>query len=491
MSILDFFRKKQTKNVENHIIEKDTTISNEEPVNTEVSRSLLDGKIKIEQYLHPDIKDLVWIKDGRFRNYTPIHTGSSIRETVFGMLNISPSEDDIEEPSLIYTTLPVSFPKDKTQIPRPPSSPCYSWLSPEQKGIYLELLQNPYNGDIDIGYVFILYYGLERQLLYGDAEKPMDVILKLRDVHKHKSFQKYSANAIILFSLINGKDENIRKFMNSLDKDFEYLFSDNLYLLCSYTADLPLNAKDIMRMAKTFEFTNNTYIKKYPEIFSKHMEDILKEKINTNTVDLKQYLNIKEIKKMPTIEDFLFINNSLANKLIPLPDVCQSFKLKRDMNIFLEMAHDRVKEEVTTLRKEGKIQPEPKREKKEIDFDKELITKAFERYKEKIIGVNELLGIRDFHDNFEKYSNMLREGQSLEKIDVSKAIVMYLALLGETTAPGSTYWERPMILLERIKMYDEALFICERAQDIAIMTNFGMGDFEVRLERLRKKCNKK
>ena len=492
MSILDFFRKKRTEKIEDDITEKDdTSVINEQPVNKEVSRSLLDGKIKIEQYLHPDIKDLVWIKDGRFRNYTPIHTGSSIRETVFGMLNISPSEDDIEEPSLIYTTLPVVFPKDKTQISRPPYSPCYRHLSPEQKGIYLELLQNPYNGDIDIGYVFILYYGLERQLLYGNTEKAIDVILKLRDVHKHKSFQKYSANAIILFSLINGKDENIRKFMNSLDKDFEYLFSDNLYLLCSYTADLPLNAKDIMRMAKTFEFTNNTYIKKYPEIFSKHLEDVLKEKINTNIVDLKQYLNIKEIKKMPTIEDFLFINVSLANKLIPLPNVCQSFKLKRDMNISLEMAHDRVKEEIAILRKEGKIQPEPKKEKKEIEFDKEMITKAFERYKEKIIGVNELRGLRDFDDNFEKYSNMLREGQSLEKINITQAIVIYLALLGETTAPGSTYWERPMILLERLKMYDEALFLCERAQDIAIMPNVRMGDFEVRLERLRKKCNKK
>ena len=180
MSILDFFRKKQTKNVENHITEKDTTISNEEPVNTEVSRSLLNGITNIDEYLHPDIKALVWIKDGRFRNYTPMHTGSSIRETVFGILKFSPSEEDFEEPSLIYTTLPVVFPKDKTQIPRPPYSPCYRHLSPEQKGIYLELLQNPYNGDIDIGYVFILYYGLERQLLYGDAEKAMDVILKLR-----------------------------------------------------------------------------------------------------------------------------------------------------------------------------------------------------------------------------------------------------------------------------------------------------------------------
>lgn len=486
MSILDFFRKKQ-----NNKAEKDVAIAREEPPSSEVSRSLLDGITNIDEYLHPDIKDLVWIKDGRFRNYTPIHTGSSIRETIFGMLNISPSEEDIEEPSLIYATLPVVFPKDKTQIPRPPYFPCYRNLSPEQKGIYLELLQNPYNSEIDIGYVFILYYGLERQLLYGNTEKAIDVILKLRDVHKHKSFQNYSAKAIILFSLINGKDENIRKFMKSLDKDFEYLFSDNLYLLCSYTSDIPLNAKDIMRMAKSFEFTNNTYIKKYPEIFSKHLEDVLKEKVKTNTVDLKQYLNIKEIKKMPTIEDFLFINNSLANKLIPLPDVCQSFKLKRDMNIFLEMAHDRVKEEVATLRKEGKIQPEPKREKKEIEFDKEMITKAFERYKEKIIGVNELRGIKDFHDNFTKYYNMLREGQSLEKTDITQAIMIYLALLGETTAPGSAYWERPMILLERLKMYDEALFICERAQDIAIMPNVRMGDFEVRLERLRKKCNKK
>jgi len=50
-------------------------------------------------------------------------------------------------------------------IPRPDYYPTYAGLNPEQRWIYLNWLQNP-SESINIGYVFLYYYGLERQLLF-------------------------------------------------------------------------------------------------------------------------------------------------------------------------------------------------------------------------------------------------------------------------------------------------------------------------------------
>ncbi len=44
-----------------------------------------------------------------------------------------------------------------------------------------------------------------------------------------------------------------------------------------------------------------------------------------------------------------------------------------------------------------------------------------------------------------------------------------------------------MILLEKIKMFDKALFICNRASVISVMPYVRMGDFKVRHARLKEK----
>ena len=121
-----------------------------------------------------------------------------------------------------------------------------------------------------------LYYGLERYLLTDSYEEVIDVILKLRDVHQNKSFQSYSANAVILTCMYRQRADIAQKFMMSLDKDYEFNFSPNLFLICKYSLGLPLYGVEIMRFAKAFGFTKNNYIKKYPKLFI----DTLNKNIN-------------------------------------------------------------------------------------------------------------------------------------------------------------------------------------------------------------------
>lgn len=358
MGLLDFLKRK----------EKQTSLIT--PKNSKIAstgtRSLAIKGLTI----HDDLRDLVWIGDGKYQNYKQIQENNNSVD--LDGIRITISFLNQEEPSLIYTNQRVSPSRRIEDVERPPYYPTYSSLTPEQKWVYLNLLANPYNPSIDIGFVFILYYGLERHLLLGNFEKALEVILKLRDVHTNSSFQSYSANAIILSCMIHQRGDLILKFIESLDKNHELAFSDNLFLMCYYSFGLRILPKDILRMAKTFEFNNTNYIKKYPELFLECLKEAIVERTGAESIELKQYLTPTEIKKIKTQDARIFANMSLVDKSILIPLLSDNFKLKKEMHHFLEIAHESVKARLSTMRKSGKqpVQKEtPKKSEKQIAFD--------------------------------------------------------------------------------------------------------------------------
>jgi hypothetical protein len=310
--------------------------------------------------IHEDIKDLLWIADGKYKNFTEDMNDDETEHIFIDELHFIIRYNNAGEPSLIYTALPISKPDDEAAITRPPYFPTYSGLSPEQRWIYLKLLANPYNPEIDVGYVFILYYGLERHLLQGNFEDAFRVILKLRDVYGNKSFQSYSAKALILSSMLHKKGEFALEFINSLDKEYEFDFSNNLFLILYYSFDIPLQPKDIMRMAKTFEFTNTNYIKKNPDIFVDCLAEVIEAETGGKAVDIKKYITKTELRKIRNEEARIFANSSIKTTDIPVPMLAENFKLKKAVNACLETAHERTKAKVAELRKSGALpKPEP------------------------------------------------------------------------------------------------------------------------------------
>jgi hypothetical protein len=368
MGLFDFFKKKNQKPespqpiVERRVVPEtqkqepevvpQNAISQEAVKNVAIATTNT-AEISKNVRLHSDLAGLVWIGDGKFKNYTD--SQNNINRFEIGGLAFTLSFGQETEPSLIFTSLPVKEPSSIESVDRPPYFPSYSGLTPEQRFIYLRLLNNPYDASIDIGYVFILYYGLERHLLQGDFDKAFNVILKLRDVHRNKSFQSYSANALILSTKIHERGEMIIEFLNSLDKDWEYNFSDNLLLLCYYSFNLPITPAVIMRMAKTFEFNNTNYIKKYPDVFERCLRDVLIDNINDDKVFLTKYFTKTELKKIKTQDIPVFANMSIRSKSIPVPLLSEEFKLKRDMSLVLEQAHELAKAVIADNRKKGSL----------------------------------------------------------------------------------------------------------------------------------------
>ncbi len=468
--------------------------------------------------IHEDLKNLVWIGDGKYKNYTQEQNDSNSLE-VDG-IRISISFMNHEEPSLIYTSQRISQPSDVKGVERPSYYPTYSDLTPEQKWVYVKLLTNPYDASINIGFVFILYYGLERHLLGGNFEDAFEVILKLRDVHTNKSFQSYSANALVLSCMMHQRGDLVLKFIKSLDKDYELAFSDNLFLICYYSFDLPLLPKDIIRMARTFEFTNTNYIKKYPDLFLENIKSLILSKNGTEEVNLKKYLTATEIKKVKQQEVGIFANMSIIEKSISIPFLSENFKLKRELYNFLETAHENVKIKIKEMRKSGKTLPVNKvssKPKKKIEFDqrqeREFLDYLSQNKNDPVMRHFAYIQLHDFYYKFRslgddylneciKYCFLdlnslseLHEGYIKKQIKMSEYLI---------TLHGQEYFEeekarirkegfigripgfnRLAIIYEKQSKFDEAIDICNRAIEYGQATQ----EFEEKIRKLEKKKN--
>jgi hypothetical protein len=354
MSILNLFKKTdiQTSNIKSLVQANTNDIMTKGPT------------------LHSDLDGLVWIADGPNKNY--VNTPTENDTINFGSIKITISLLNKEEPSLIYTNQKISKVDDLKKVERPPYFPTYTDLTPEQKWVYLQLLSNPYDNSINIGFVFILYYGLERHLLKGDYEKAFRTILKLRDVHSNSSFQSYSASALILSAMLHKRGDLVLEFIESLDKEYEFKFSDNLFLISYYSFDSPIKSTDIMRMAKSFNFINNNYIKNYPDIFIDSLRTILLKKYGTDGILLKNLITDEEIVKVKSTKENIFANMSIIDEEISVPNLADCKFLKDEMFSLLEAAHNNVKDLLSERRKAGKPLPSQKesKPKKELVFDK-------------------------------------------------------------------------------------------------------------------------
>ncbi|MEX1011070.1 MAG: TerB N-terminal domain-containing protein [Balneolaceae bacterium] len=400
MGIFSFFRKKK----------KETQINLKKTENVISAKSIIKSSFD-EHTIHRDLLDLLWIADGKYKNYK--QSSSNNKSVNINGIQISFSFLNQEEPSLIYTGQAISKPRDFNKVERPQYFPTYSSLTPEQKWVYLKLLANPYDNSIDVGYVFILYYGLERHLLEGKFEKAFDTILKLRDVHTNKSFQSYTANALILSCLIHQRPKYVLKFIQSLDKEHELSFSDDLFLLCYFNFDIPPSANNLMRMAKTFEFTNLNYIKKYPEVFQKCLEDALSQSNNSKNFELNGYFKNSNLSDVKTKEIRVFANMSISDESVHIPLISEIFKLKKDIYNLLETAHNNTKSVLAENRKKGKptqpkISPKKNKTVTKFDYDQE---KALLQQLAQSEGdpVKRHFAYIDLHKFYYKYRNLSDE----------------------------------------------------------------------------------
>lgn len=470
--------------------------------------------------VHEDIKGLLWFANGPRRNYEQEADGGVTSFKLDGVVMTIGLSGSVE-PSLIDVNLPIHRTNDIARVERPPYYPSYSGLTDDQRGVYWKVLSNPYDESVDIGYIFLLYYGLERHLLRGNFENAFKVILKLRNVHKNKSFQYYSGNALILASIYHQRANLVTKFMDAIISGSEISFSDNLFLLSAYSFDVPLQSKDVINLAKTFEFENKNYISKYPDLFREIMDQIILDRYKKSNIVVRDFVKPSDLNKVVREDMVLFANVSLNGEKIKLPRIVDCFKLKKEMYEILDQTHQTVKSRLAELRKLGDAPQEKKtgQRKKVIEMfdsetEKELlkglkksIKNPVDRHfsyiqlqdfyykfrdlepkylqecikycKEDINSLNELQKhyIEEKIEGIEKLSSFYKEKELMEHLERAR-----MGFLGVIPA-----FKRLAIIYEKNKSYTEAIDICDAAIEYYQNINMDTSEFEKRKEKLLKK----
>ncbi len=179
---------------------------------------------------------LLFLSDPNSRNS---NFGLSIKISVDTLNGEVKSEEmPRDDPSTIFTEMPVQKPTFINDIPHPGYYPTYLGLTPDQKWIYLNWLRD-ITQPIYIGYVFIYYYGLERHLMIGDYELAFKEILLLREHHHHSSFDAYSTNALRYSSLFKNRMDHLEQLYKS--RNLERFDNFDLIITNRLGYDLPSN----------------------------------------------------------------------------------------------------------------------------------------------------------------------------------------------------------------------------------------------------------
>ena len=287
---------------------------------------------------HEDVLPLLWFADSPLKNIDAEKT-AILDEFEYMGTNITFYGQP--EPSAIYAGLPIRPSTEPTE--RPPYYPSYRSLTPEQRYEYLKFLSNPY-GTNNVGYAFIFYYGLERHLICGDFDKAFEMILKLRDVYDNHSFQSYSANALVLISIIRDRPDKIELFLGSIDKSFEYAMEPNIYLLAKHCLGIGLTARDIIYYSSAFGFTNKRYIKSQPALFEQCVVESMQQTLKGDTLTIPKLSPSKS-----AVE--LFANMSLHGSVLSIPDYFSAKDFLGKGYHILYAAHERCKSILADARK--------------------------------------------------------------------------------------------------------------------------------------------
>lgn len=284
-----------------------------------------------------DVIALLWFLDGTRKNFSPksynfskIIKDKTIKFSFSSSLDVEPSAISMAQPIMIDIEL------DKNESIG--YFPSYSTISPEQRNMYLSYLKDIYNPSYNIGYVFIFYYGLERHLFQGNFDNAFHTILKLRAVHKNKSFQQYSLNSLFLNCIIKKRLDLLPTLLFSLKEDAFYL-SINLFVFYKSLTHGTFSAKELIYYARKFGFTNTQFIKKHYSVFEEELNAELNREALTPPLEILLYEEI-----------CLYANNSIP-LTIKIPDYISIEAFRLTGKTLLQNAYENTKIQIKNKEK--------------------------------------------------------------------------------------------------------------------------------------------
>jgi len=184
---------------------------------------------------------------------------------------------------------------------------------------------------IDMGYVFLYYYGLERQLLIGNFDKAFDEIIKLRNLHDNKSFLKYSENALVHSAVMRNRADRLI----DLHEKTEISGYSNAMFLLAYNAGLDLGEEQLILIFYKAFTTSRKAIKENKPLFVACLSNKLIERYGRTSFSFKSY----DISRVKSIVEIRFANYSFPKEIqqVEITDFYQCKGLMQDLeSLFVE-----------------------------------------------------------------------------------------------------------------------------------------------------------
>jgi hypothetical protein len=238
----------------------------------------------------------------------------------------------------VYKKLPVRKPYNIETVEKLPYYPAYSQIEPEQRWTYLDWLEDICK-PIDMGYVFIYYYGLERQLLSPSFDGVFDEICLLRNFHNNGSLIAYSDSALLFSALYMKKTGRLNQLLDDQRQNWQ----GNDALLVYFLLGQDLTSNSLIKFAKGVKEINLRYYKEDPELFEKVLAEKLAQKYGRDSMPFVSKFDIAEIRKKPRL---IYANISFPQNMrqIEVPDFLSYEPLMAEIYPLFADVHQQIKD---------------------------------------------------------------------------------------------------------------------------------------------------
>jgi len=314
------------------------------------------NQLAVKGFTFPN-QDLLFVSD---KDPNDISVGLSISISFYdGEIKFNNNERD--DPSTIFLKLPIKEPTRPDSVEPLGYYPSYAALRPEQRWVYLNWLRNV-TEEVNIGYVFIYYYGLERQLLTGKFDRAFDEILKLREYHQNKSFLGYSESSLMNSSLLIKRLDKLTELQqHNVISDF----SNSLFLIAYYNK-YNLSIENLMLIFDRMSGLNKRYFREDRQQFQNLLSETLTECFTANSFPFAGHYDVGETTcaRYP-----LFANISLPDNIRTpdLPNFYAHDRLMDDLKNVFRITHEKFKTWKTENSKIKKPKILPGYTEKEVD----------------------------------------------------------------------------------------------------------------------------
>lgn len=223
--------------------------------------------------------------------------------------------------------------------------PAYSAMTPEQRGQYLRWLCEPARS-IDIGYVFVYFYGLERHLALGEFDGAFEEILYLRRHHRNSSFDSYAKSALVHACLIRRRLDKLSALYE--DPSFDYFDNSNLLIL--HYSGLNMSVDVLMKVAGKLYGVNRRYLRSDPDLYRETLSEMLHACFGIYEYPLAKRFSLDDVEGTPYS---IFANFTLPSEIRTprLPDFFRHKPFIEELGDFFKQVHETVKVRKKAIRK--------------------------------------------------------------------------------------------------------------------------------------------